>query len=146
MPDLDAIRARLGLCCYTCHEFVEGDAFDTCAYCGLSEWIHHYKRDVTALLAALDACHEFVVNESDAPHEWILVRKCVGHRLPKPVMWKVERRGFVLAKDGEWEYEPNPSSRDDEFYARCRFDTFEEAWKAALDALDAKAQKEDGER
>lgn len=52
--DLDAIRARLGLCCYTCHEFEASDALDTCAYCGLSEWIHHYKRDVTTLLAALD--------------------------------------------------------------------------------------------
>lgn len=55
MPDLDAIRARLGLCCYTCHEFVMSRAIDTCAYCGLSEWIHHYKRHVAALLAALDA-------------------------------------------------------------------------------------------
>lgn len=99
----------------------------------------HYKRDVDALLAALDACHEFVVNETDPSYQWILVRKCVGHRLPKPVMWKVALRGVVLAKDGEWECEPMPSGRDEAFYARCRFDTFEEAWKAALDA---QAQKE----
>lgn len=141
MPDLDAIRARLGLCCYTCHEFAASDALDTCLYCGLSEWIHHYKCDVTALLAALDACEQFSVNGADDPSRRIYVVKCSGHRLPKPVMWKVALRGDVLAKDGEWEWEPIPSGRDDAFYARCRFDTFEEAWKAALAALDAQGGK-----
>lgn len=32
-----------------------------------------------------------------------------------------------LNRDGEWEYEPQPSSRDDEFYARCRFASLDEA-------------------
>jgi len=32
-----------------------------------------------------------------------------------------------LNKSSEWEYEPMPSNRDDAFYKRCRFDTFEEA-------------------
>ena len=35
--------------------------------------------------------------------------------------WAVVDGPFVLTKDGDWEYEPNPSSRDDEFYERCRF-------------------------
>lgn len=49
----DDIRARLGLCCYTCHEFVASETkIDTCVYCGLSEWIHYYRRDVDALLTA----------------------------------------------------------------------------------------------
>jgi len=39
----------------------------------------------------------------------------------------VRRIGDCLSKDGQWEYEPTPSSRDDAFYARCRFDTFEDA-------------------
>lgn len=39
--------------------------------------------------------------------------------------WAVRRLSQCLARDGEWEYEPMPSSRDDEFYARCRFDSLE---------------------
>jgi hypothetical protein len=35
-----------------------------------------------------------------------------------------------LNKEGEWEYEPMPSSRDDDFFARCRWDTREEAYQA----------------
>lgn len=41
--------------------------------------------------------------------------------------WAVRKTGSCLAKDGEWEYEPIPSSRDDEFYKRCRFDSLEDA-------------------
>ena len=36
----------------------------------------------------------------------------------------------VLNRDGAAEYEPMPSSRDDEFIARTRF-TLEEAWERA---------------
>lgn len=43
--------------------------------------------------------------------------------------WAVARRCFVLNRDGEWEYEPIPSSRDDAFKARTRFG-HEEAWGA----------------
>lgn len=41
--------------------------------------------------------------------------------------WAVRRGGSVLAIDGEWEYEPSPSNRDDEFYSRCRFNSLEDA-------------------
>ena len=41
--------------------------------------------------------------------------------------WCVRRRGDCLNHDAEWEWEPMPSSRDDDFYARCRFDTLAEA-------------------
>jgi len=51
-----------------------------------------------------------------------------------PALWKVARNGDCLNKSGEWEYEPMPSSRDDEFLARCRFDTAEEAIAAAMKA------------
>lgn len=43
------------------------------------------------------------------------------------VLWKVREHGNVLAKTGEWEWEPMPSGRDDEFLDRCRFDTPQEA-------------------
>jgi len=38
---------------------------------------------------------------------------------------------FCLNKDGILEWEPRSSERDDEFYERCRFKTFEDA-EAAL--------------
>jgi hypothetical protein len=37
--------------------------------------------------------------------------------------WAVRRGGSCLAKDGYFEYEPMPSSRDNDFYNRCRFDS-----------------------
>jgi hypothetical protein len=44
--------------------------------------------------------------------------------------WAVRQNSSCLSKDGEWEYEHRPSSRDDEFYARCRFDSLDEALAA----------------
>ena len=38
-----------------------------------------------------------------------------------PGRWSVNRFGDVLNDQGEWEYEPLPSSRDDDFKKRCRF-------------------------
>ncbi len=48
--------------------------------------------------------------------------------------WAVRNAGNCLNKSGEWEWEPMPSSRDDEFLARCRFDSLNEAIDAALAA------------
>lgn len=47
--------------------------------------------------------------------------------------WAVVDNG-VLNKSLEWEYEPMPSSRDDEFIARTRFDSIELAVEAAQKA------------
>ena len=41
--------------------------------------------------------------------------------------WCVKRGGTCLNKKGEWEFEPRPSARDDEFYDRCRFETLQES-------------------
>ena len=41
--------------------------------------------------------------------------------------WAIRDSGACLNKNNEWEWEPLPSSRDDEFYARCRWDTAENA-------------------
>lgn len=50
-------------------------------------------------------------------------------------LWKVKRGdSHCLNKDGEWEYEPLPSSRDDDFLTRCRYSTADEAIDAALKA------------
>lgn len=41
--------------------------------------------------------------------------------------WCVENAGFVLNTEGEWEWEPSPSGRTDEFKARTRYASAEEA-------------------
>ena len=53
--------------------------------------------------------------------------------------WKIAR-GFdeVLNKQGQWEDEPIPSSRTDDFLARCRFDSLEEC-AAAIRAMKEQA-------
>jgi hypothetical protein len=38
-----------------------------------------------------------------------------------------ETSNIVFNKEGEWEYQPFPSSRTEEFYRRCRYQTPEEA-------------------
>lgn len=55
-------------------------------------------------------------------------------QLDGSVKWAVRYRGVCLNKQGTWEWEPMPSSRDDEFLARCRFDLAQEAIGAALAA------------
>lgn len=45
-------------------------------------------------------------------------------------LWKVrDRIGNVLGKTGEWEWEPSPSNRDQEYLDRCRFATARLAWE-----------------
>lgn len=88
------------------------------------------------------------------PVEWVVgdpndrdalaIRKCFGFRLPYEPMWKVKRAAFdgpVLAKNGGWEYDPLPSSRDEAFYRRCRFDSFEEAIAAAMNAINSRRKQ-----
>ena len=49
--------------------------------------------------------------------------------------WAVCRHGAVYASDGQWEYEPLPSNRDEEFIRRTRYNLHNayemarEAWR-----------------
>lgn len=52
-------------------------------------------------------------------------------RLSDVPSWAVTRGGSCLAKDGQWEIEPLPSSRDDAFRQRCRWSDLGEAITAA---------------
>lgn len=63
-----------------------------------------------------------------------------------PDMWKVERSGENLNKDGQWEHEPPPSSRGDAFLERCRFKSAEEAIAAALRVAPVQQPKVEGGR
>ena len=50
-----------------------------------------------------------------------------------PARYAVRKSGDCLNREGQWEWEPRPSERDEGFFARCRFDTLDEA-RAALEA------------
>ena len=57
-----------------------------------------------------------------------------SRQIEGPPLWAVRLNGECLNKSGEWEWEPMPSSRDDEFLARCRFATHTEAIRAAIES------------
>lgn len=47
--------------------------------------------------------------------------------------WAVRRSpGVCMTQDGEWEFEPMPSSRDADFMARCRYESAEVAYATWL--------------
>lgn len=50
----------------------------------------------------------------------------------QPTSWAIRESGSVLANDGEWEMEPLPSDRDDEYLRRTRWPTAEQAAEFAL--------------
>lgn len=51
------------------------------------------------------------------------------------VLWAVRRDGLVLNQQGDWETEPQPSNRSDDFLERCRFDSSGQAITAARAAI-----------
>lgn len=48
-----------------------------------------------------------------------------GPHKPLSDTWAVRKHGWCLDVDGDWIYEPQPSSRDAAFYARTRWDVIE---------------------
>jgi hypothetical protein len=56
-----------------------------------------------------------------------------AQQIAGPDLWKATRAGGdCLSKSGTREWEPMPSSRDDAFMKRCRFDSAAQAIDAAL--------------
>lgn len=85
------------------------------------------------------------------PVEWIVgdpldehlrIIKCFGSWLPQQPMWKVREgnSSLCLTRGLIWEREPSPTARDDSFYRRCRFETFEQARDAAMKALEVEVK------
>jgi hypothetical protein len=71
----------------------------------------------------------------DSPHDRPSIER-IGSAFG-PDRYAVRRGSACLSKDGEWEYEPMPHNRDVEFFARCRFETFDAA-RQALAELEGK--------
>lgn len=89
------------------------------------------RREVEELRSRLSMATQFKIYRNPdrySPFGSIEIHRCEGDLLPKqPYMWAVRMDGFTLSKSGEWEYEPIPSRRDDAYYARCRYDSYEQA-------------------
>lgn len=58
------------------------------------------------------------------------------------IKWCVMDVGLCLAKDGSWDYEPLPSSRDDKYLENHSFDTLREAIEAAMQCVPWSFEKE----
>ena len=103
-------------------------------------------------LACADAIHAYQAGRSPAevppnaptPIKWHVLgdahegtEVCIEAReqRDRSTLYAVTRLGSVLNTDGEWEYEPLPSSRDDDFLARTRFASLTDAgaavWRSA---------------
>ena len=70
-----------------------------------------------------------------SPRDSVRIERAV--QIDGPAKWAVRLDGDCLSRTGEWEWEPMPSGRDDDFLARCRFDTDQEAIDAAARAVAA---------
>lgn len=55
-------------------------------------------------------------------------------------MWAARQFGMCLSAAGEWEHEPQPSSRTEKFLARCRFATPEAAAAAVVGVQEGSRQ------
>ena len=94
--------------------------------------------DTLEAQAKLDADREWTITEwtwgkhyaSDEPAIMVTINRM---RSPfyKGNRYAVRKGGSCLTVDGEWEYEPQPSSRTNKFYDRCRFILLDDAMKAA---------------
>lgn len=70
-----------------------------------------------------------------AGHEGVTVEARAFNEAGDPIAWRVRECGEVLTKDGEWLYEPLPSSRDDAFVDRTRWPTARTAAAAFFDYM-----------
>lgn len=92
----------------------------------LSEIVREHNAVVAKLAERLSAVTHFQFSE----HVSIVWR--MGN------LWSVYEGGMVLNVDGNWEYDPLPSSRTDEFKARTRFSLEEAFERATADARSAR--------
>jgi hypothetical protein len=70
------------------------------------------------------------LSDSNADHPvWSVKVEAAGHG-----RWAVRNMSRCLNKAGTWEYEPQPSSREDDWLDTVRWDDVDEALAAAVDA------------
>lgn len=107
------------------------DDRERCPACGV-EWSEHLGltgtcKKLQEALADLESASEFIVGGNK--HRPVRVEKRIDRE--GIARWAVRRAGNVLGLDGEWEYEPISSGRDDDSITKYRFSTREAATAAA---------------
>ena len=91
--------------------------------------IEKLKKENAELKALVRSAGSFYIKKPNSQsHDFIIVEAC--WQVDDSILWACRNRGMVLSKDGEWEYEPMPSSRTEAFLKRCRFKTLKAALKA----------------
>jgi hypothetical protein len=83
--------------------------------------------------------HALIDKHNDAVNElFSIIEKCIVFRVADQIvvearadgMWVIKRMNEVWTRSGEWEWEPSPSGRSDEFKMRSRW-SLEEALEIA---------------
>lgn len=95
----------------------------------LEERIAELEQENRRLSERLAMAISFRVKDGYSKFHPVVVDRCDRRDLPP--WWAIRHGRMCLTKTGMWEYEPMPSYRDDEFYARCRWTDFTEALQAA---------------
>lgn len=75
----------------------------------------------------MSACEWRVGPPDDFRNGWREIRIVERTQRDLSCLYAVVMRSYTANRDGEWEHEPIPSSRDDDYMARCRFADWEEA-------------------
>jgi hypothetical protein len=87
--------------------------------------------------SAIAVAHNNVVSRLQARLEKVTtfqIAKTISISWRGEGAWAVCDMGLVLNHDGDWEYEPTPSNRTEEFKARTRYSLDEAFIKAELEA------------
>lgn len=106
------------------------------------DWHAGYRAGLAAGLACAAAAQPGPAGPSMVPSAYTLaaVQIVVRKQRDGTKLWAVvNEAGDVLNKQGQWEWEPLPNSRDDDFMARCRFASPLEARDAYMRKLAAAA-------
>lgn len=76
---------------------------------------------------------QWMWNPSESTNDYgspVTIDRC--RQLDGTIKYAVRQSGACLSRNGEWEFEPIPSSRTDEFFKSFRFDTWQDAANAIL--------------
>lgn len=88
------------------------------------------KEDYNPETLVLVPCEFRMANNKPVGYPIEDIRLVEKQRPDGPSRWSIMVGGNCLNKEGEVEYEPSPSNRDEAFFARCRYDTQYEALQA----------------
>ena len=97
---------------------------------GEEKEICNVRTENETLKARLDKAGAFTVQDFGKGESQIIVRRQA--QVNGDVLWQVSCDSFTLNRHtGKWNREPSPSDRDDKYLTDYRYETLNEAWKAA---------------